>query len=344
MERKLASVQIISKVEEHDNADSLDIVTVGGWKCIVRKGDFKEGDLCVYFEIDSEFPEQDVFTSIAPLKANKMRLKSVRLRGKLSQGLCLPLDILNSDYIENKKDLSSWSSKDDVTEYLGIKKYEKPISIYDGETKGHFPSFFPKTDQPRIQSNIELLDEIDGLECVITDKYDGTSFSAYYKDGEVGICKRNFEIRFGEEKKSAYQVIFEKYNLKRKLEAYGQNIVIQGELCGPKIQQNKLNLKENELFVFDIFDIDKQKYYNPFPFYAVCSTFGLKMVNTFKKSHVFSKDTTVEELLELAKGNYVESGKTKEGIVINPLKEKHSEHLGKRLSFKVINNDFLLSK
>ena len=103
MERKLASIQRICKVLPIEGADAIEMVMVNSWKVVSKKGEFKEGDLCVYFEIDSFLPMEKDFEFLRKSSYKKMgdlegfRLKTIKLRGQVSQGLCLPLSILEKE-------------------------------------------------------------------------------------------------------------------------------------------------------------------------------------------------------------------------------------------------------
>ena len=113
--RKLATVQKISKVEKIENADKIEKVYVNGWEVVVKKGEFKENDLIVFVEIDSIVPERPEFEF---LRDRKFRIRTVKLRKQISQGLVCPLSIL-----PNKK----WKEGDDVTDILGVKKYDPEL-------------------------------------------------------------------------------------------------------------------------------------------------------------------------------------------------------------------------
>ncbi|MFN0201713.1 MAG: RNA ligase (ATP), partial [Bacteroidia bacterium] len=163
--RKLASIQKIIQLEAIPEADAILKATVLGWQLVVKKGEFQVGDDCVYCEIDSLMPDRPEFEFLKP---RGMRIRTVRLRGQISQGICFPLSILpeNTPIEEGL----------DVTEMLGITKYEPPIPAQlAGTVKGLFPSFIPKTDETRVQVLQEVLDEYKDETCYITEKLDGSS-------------------------------------------------------------------------------------------------------------------------------------------------------------------------
>jgi hypothetical protein len=142
-----------------------------------------------------------------------------------------------------------------------------------------------------------------------------------------------------------YTKVAEKYDLKNKLTKFckinKRNLALQGELVGPTIQGNKLGLQDTDIFFFNIYDIDQQKYVDFDDFIHICLVLNIKTVPILEESiHLYG--ATVDTLLEKAKGFY-DNGYPQEGIVIRPMKEMCISNLG-RFSFKVVNNEFLLKE
>ncbi len=140
-DRKLASVVKIVDIQPIPGADAIVVVTVKGWKVVVKVNEYKVGDLAVYYEIDSFLPIRPQFEFLRKSSYKRMgssegfRLKTIRLRGQISQGLLTPIP----EGISNPKE------GDDLTEALDIVKYEPPIPAQlAGKIKGTFPSFIPK--------------------------------------------------------------------------------------------------------------------------------------------------------------------------------------------------------
>jgi RNA ligase (TIGR02306 family) len=334
MERKLASIQRILKIEDIPNADKIQKATVLGWALVVQKGEFEPGDLCVYCEVDSILPEKPEFEF---LKDKKYRIKTVKLRGQISQGICFPLSIL-PNLIINKVSPEGL----DVTELLGVKKWEPEIPAnLRGQIAGPFPSFIPKTDEIRLQSIPDILDELRGKEVYYSLKINGTSSTFFVKDEKFGVCSRNLEMK--DDGLNAYWEVAKTYEIESKLRSVGKNIAIQGELAGPGIQKNKLGLKKLTLFVFNVWDIDKYNYLGFYEFQKFVNDIGLQAVPIIQIARAEGQDWTLEALLEFAKGKY-ESGKEREGIVIRTTEETHSQVLKGRASFKVLNNNDLLKE
>lgn len=326
--RKLASIQKISKLEPIPNADRIELATILGWKVVVKKGEFKEGDEVVYIEIDSILPDQPEFEF---LRDYGFRIRTVKLRGQVSQGIAFPLSILPNDI--------EISIGKDVTDILGIKKYEPPIPIQlSGKVKGPFPQFIPKTDEVRIQTIPEFLEKYGGKLFYISEKIDGTSATYYMNEDKFGVCSRNWDLE--EEETNLFWILARELNLEERLRKLGENIAIQGEALGPKIQNNLYELSTYRIFLFSIYDIDKQKYADYDKFIQYAQELSLETVPILDDH--FSLQGTVDDLVEMATGKSILNPKLeREGIVIRSLKEARDPDYD-RISFKVLNPSFLL--
>jgi RNA ligase (TIGR02306 family) len=165
MVRKLATIQRISRLEAIPNSDNLEVASILGWKCVVKKGEFKEGDTCVYFEVDSLLPIRPEFEFLRKTChkttdfGEGFRIKTIRLRGQVSQGLAWNTNILTEKHEEGF----------DVSEELGVKQYSPPIpACLKGKVKGHMPSFIQKTDETRVQLLQDVLTRHKGKDCYVT--------------------------------------------------------------------------------------------------------------------------------------------------------------------------------
>ncbi|MFW9998426.1 MAG: RNA ligase (ATP) [Candidatus Odinarchaeota archaeon] len=329
--RNLASIQRILAIDPIPEADAIEVATILGWKVVVRKEEFQVGDLCVYCEIDSLLPEREEFEF---LRKSKFRIKTVRLRGQLSQGICFSLNILPPGLQAYGKEGQN------VTDILDVKKYEPPVPVcLRGQVKGLFPGFLRKTDETRIQSAIGLLEELRGREVYITVKVDGTSGTFSFHEGEFDVCSRNMSLK--ETEGNIFWRMFHKYKLGDILRSYGRDIAIQGEVAGPGIQKNRLGLDEHELFVFDAYDIVGGRYFDGLELRDFCTANNLQRVPMLDEGVTLNPDLTLEELLKMAEGKY-DSGHYREGIVIRPMVETYSRALNSRMSCKVVNNTYLL--
>ena len=339
MERKLASVQRALEILPIENADAIELVRINGWQCVTKKGEFAIGDLGIFLEIDAVPPDAAAFNFLwtakdgtTPERPDKFRIRTMKLRGALSQGLFLPL---------SQFDLGEVAVGDDVTKRLGVTKYEPPLPAGNqGEIGGVFPGFVPKTDEIRVQSAPEVIAEIFALPYAITLKYDGTSatFCVDPRDGNFLACGRNYSINEGD---NLYWRIAWHYQLPEKLAAH-PTMAIQGEICGPGIQKNRLDLKQIALFAFNVYDIANHHYLDHRAARAFLAEIEVPAVETVESGDSFGYD--LPALLRLAEGKYPGTKNEREGIVIRPLTEQHSEVLAGRLSFKAISNRFLLKE
>lgn len=335
--RQLASIKTIKEVKPAFNSDNLNLAYVDGWQVVVRKDeDYKAGDLCVYLEIDSMLPDIPAFRFL--LDKNVKRLRTVKLRGNLSQGLIMPLSIL-SEYLGTETN-DQYVEGVDVSDILGVTKYEPPIKYTGGETKGDFPRHVISiTDETRVQNIPNILDELRGKPYYISVKCDGTSSTFLYGDDDVfDACSRTQIKKEGE---NVYWKIANKYDIPAKL-ANHKNWVIQGEICGPSIQSNRLALKDHELFVFNVWDTETHTYLNFNEFMLACELLELQTVPIEEEGDSF--DYTIEDLLLKADAKYAGTTNDREGIVIRPKIEAWSEVESGRLSFKVVSNHYLLGQ
>ena len=238
--RALVTIQRVKAITAIPDSDFLETAHIMGWQCVVKKSEFKEGELGVYFEVDSFLPLDPRYEFLrassyreSPYNGLGFRIRTVKMRGQLSQGLFLSLSMF--------PELAGFSEGDDVTEKLNVKKWYIPETANAGGTIiGGRPYGIPPSDEIRIQSAMELLDALRGKPYYITTKMDGASGTAYCIDGKIGCCSRNKEIK--DEADSLYWTPVYRYGLKEKFAKYGKNIVIIGEICGPGIQKNRLRL------------------------------------------------------------------------------------------------------
>lgn len=332
--RQLASIQRIKALEPIENADAILKATVLGWHVVVKKGEFQVGDLCVYCEIDSLFPDKPAFEFLKP---RGMRIKTVRLRGQISQGICFPLSILDSASL-GKPTLFALTKGVEVTDLLGVQKYEPPVPAeLAGKAKGHFPPFIPKTDETRVQVLQDLLTKYRGTPCYLTEKIDGQSVTFYLKDGEFGVCSRTLDLL--DTPGNALWQAARDLDIEPKLRSLGKNFALQGELAGEAVQGNKYKLKGRTVFFFNAFEIEAYRYLNFAEFKPLIDRLGLQSVPVLNAHFELTDDIATLVALSVGK-SAVKAEAPREGIVIRPVEEK-TDALG-RVSFKAINPEFLL--
>jgi len=371
-ERAMAYVVKIDDLQPIEGADFIERAIVGGWNVVVKKGDFSINDLAVYCEIDSWIPH-----SIAPFLTQDghfpkvyndvegQRLKTKKLRKVVSQGLLLPLSVMENYYNditgsyimcyddENGEYSLTIEEGTDLTKILGIQKWEKPIPAeMRGVMKGNFPSFIPKTDQERVQNLTKVLPNYIGMSFEATEKLHGSSMTVYaspFEDSdcgagiEFGVCSRNVDLKPSETNtywKTAYDqklfdILFEMHT------NYNCHYALQGEIIGEGINGNMYNIKGHQFRLFDIYNITEQRYLTPTErlfMWILCNRNATEMHTPILNSFfVLNEIYTVEKLLQMVEHKSTLNGKVwAEGWV---LKCNDAD-----FSFKVVSNKFLTSK
>jgi RNA ligase (TIGR02306 family) len=343
MERKLASIRIIKDIKPIEGADMIELAIVDGWQVVVAKNvGHNIGDMVIYCEIDSFLPIQEEFEFLRKSSYKKMgeqegfRLKTIKLRGQVSQGLILPISVLNPPdtniYVTPFEGL-------DVTEMLGIVKYEPPIPAeLAGKVKGSFPSFIPKTDEERIQNLTKAYEEWkyqSKHQFYVTEKLDGSSATYYVKDGEFGVCSRNLELL--ETEGNTFWKAARELDLENKMKSLGRNISLQGELIGEGVQGNRYRIKGHTVRFYTAFNIDKYKRIPFVEMVVMLMDMGLQHVPVLNQEFAFLLPDTVEEMLKYAEDKSVlNDQREREGVVVRSMDGT--------ISFKAISNKFLLEE
>jgi RNA ligase (TIGR02306 family) len=332
-DRKLASVVKIADIQPIPGADAIVVATVKGWKVVVKVNEYKVGDLAVYYEIDSFLPIRPQFEFLRKSSYKRMgssegfRLKTIRLRGQISQGLLTPIP----------EGISNPREGDDLTEALDIVKYEPPIPAQlAGKIKGTFPSFIPKTDEIRIQNfESEVGFSPVGERAYVTEKLDGTSFTCYFNNGVFGVCGRNWEL--SETSDNSLWRMANVLQLKDKMTKHGKNIALQGELVGAGINGNLYGLSDHKLYFFTGYDIDKGRRMFFDELEWVLFGLQLQMVPLLEKYGfvIPNESNIVDYMLKYAEGKSVLNMEVdREGVVVRGLERE--------FSFKAISNTYLL--
>lgn len=331
MERSLATIVKINKIYPIHNADKIVLAEIKGWRCIVKKDEFQEGDFGIYFSIDSIVDEND--ENFQFLKG-KNRIKTIKMRGVISQGLFGPLDWLDS----RGHNSNDFKENDDVTEQMGVKKYIdcEEFAQYNKSNNKNFPINVPKTDEKRIQDDPGFLRYIQDREIIITRKEDGCSCTFVYDKNTFMCCGRNYVWEERSGSNEHYFKIAELFNIEEKLNNLGKNIALQGEIVGGKINGNKLKLTSYDYRIFNIYNIDTQQFLNWNEVLQICDDLKLNTVPLIFRGIYNKEDLTVEKMLNLASEQTYGKNLLAEGIVIK------TNDNDQRISFKVISNNYLL--
>jgi len=343
--RKMATIRKISSISAIEGADNIELATVDGWNIVVKKGEYKEGDLAVYCEVDSFVPN-----NIAPfltasdrfpkeyLGVKGERLKTKKLRGVISQGLLLPVGT------KGKQGLvvgALFGEGDDVSEFLGIVKYDPPLPAQlAGQAKGNFPTLVPKTDEERVQNLSKQWSKItaEGLTYEVTEKLEGSSCTFYLDlEGNFEVCSRNLSLK--EDENNSFWKAANMYNAKQKmLDNNLQGYAIQGELIGEGIQGNIYNLKGVDFYVYTIWDVKNSKYLTPKERVDVCVMLGLNHVPVLDSHFKFKDGFDIQLLLVYAEDkSKLNLKQEREGVVLKCNEQPD-------LHFKAISNKYLLKQ
>lgn len=362
-DRKLARIVLIDDIIPHPNADMLEIAIIDGWQCVVKKGEFTPKMKAIYVEVDAAVPLDSRAFEFLEGRNNVTldgkryaRIKTIKLRKEISQGLVIPVDYADGDVGV------------DVTEALGIVKYEKPEEAARNSLGGMgkvntFPSFLRKTDQERVQNiTRQYAAAVEAKELFeATYKLDGSSLTAYCNKGVLGVCSRNVGFTLGGHKVSFFNAVknflktrkwvreipadnnsFTQMAIEAGLDQAvtniylhtGRSVALQGEMVGPAIQKNFEGVDKNSFFLYDIYDIDKQEYLLPEERQKMAAEFGIPHVPIWM--HSMELPATVVDAITLADGPSGLNGKYREGLVF--------KSLTRDFSFKVISNRYLIDE
>lgn len=373
-ERKLAHIEVIEALNPIEGADKIEVADVLGWKCVVKKGEFNVGDRVVYVEVDSVMPELPQYEF---LKDRKYRIRTIKLKGQISQGLVLPISCITDYHPTVLLEIGR-----DVTNLLGIVKYlslsereeidqiERRLANEKGKLKkfmmryswlrklfltktkkSGFPYWVFKTDEERIQNIPHVLEQFKDKEVYVTEKidYQSITFTGKMVPNALPIIGKFLPKKYQfvvcsrnmttNDKNSLYWKIAQKYNIEKILKE-NPTLTIQGEQGDTKVQGNKYGIIEPTMWVFNIIDHERNYHYNWHEIVKFCLKYDLMTVPRTANFCFKLSDlgSTVQELVEFSKGKSVVNSKIeREGIVVRCI-----ENGQKLLSFKVINPDFLL--
>ena len=346
-ERALATIRRIHTLQPIVGADRIELALVDNWQAVVKKGEYTVGDLVCYVELDSFVPH-----TLAPFLTKSghypkvykgvegQRLRSIKLKGELSQGLILPFVVLSVEY-EGNEGIGDWKEGDNVTEELNILKWEKEIpACLAGIMRGNFPTAVRKTDQERIQNLTKRFDRLKKNTYEVTEKLDGSSCTFFMDaEGVFHVCSRNVDLQDTED--NSFWKAARKYDIEGKMRNEAcLNLALQGELIGAGIQGNQYET-DLEFYLFDIFDAEKQEYMSPVrrKQFLECLNFeqkvGINHVPVIASAFKFEEGATIADVLKWAGSDTSRlNGSIREGLVFKSTEEPV-------VSFKVVNNFWL---
>ena len=354
-------VQKILSVIPHPNADRLDLVTIEGWVCVTQRGAFKDGDTCIYIPIDSELPgpvESVLFPPDSKIKLSKGRVKTIKIRGCVSQGMVVRPEVLG---------FANARVGDDLTKALGIGKYEPPVKVstQSGPQRKvkalNHPDFRKYTDLENIKNYTSVFTE--GEQVVVTEKIHGTNFRAgwlpfvartwwqrvkkllgWTPAWEFVYGSRNMQLQDRPGQKTYYDTnvyaeTVKQYDLRNVIP---KGFVIYGEIYGPSVQKGYHYGQTHGHTALAIFDVMRDGVYQQYDL----ARFNL---NAWKLGHLavpclYTGPYSIDTVKKLTEGDSVlaPTQKVREGVVVRPSVEEIGV-CGRKI-LKSINADYLLSK
>lgn len=357
--RKLATIRTIAEIRPIPNADAIETAIVDGWEVVVAKKDnFQSGNKVVYIEIDSIVPDRPEFEF---LRDRKFRVRTIKLRKQISQGLVMPLSILPK---------GNYNVDDDVTEILGVKKYDpegeaeskllqdksskakNPLikfmlrfkwfrCFYIKPKKGGYPTWIVKTDEERIQNMTKMFEQEKalGTKFMVTEKVDGQSATYYLekigRKYHFGVCSRNINLTNDTNHGGSYWAVARQFNFEEVLKALigkYDRIVLQGENLGEGIQGNKYHIKGYDFRAFNLIYPDRKV--STVEMAELLKPFGIKTVPVLE-TELTLKDS-IADMVDYVKGKSLLFDTKREGCVFR--------NYERNLSFKCINPEFLLAE
>jgi hypothetical protein len=356
--RKLATIRKISNIKPIPGADKIECLIIDGWEVVGKKGDYAIGDMCIYIEIDSIVPDIPYFDF---MKDRKFRVRTIKLRKQISQGLAVPInEETNKVLLKNK----GFELGDDVSDLIGVTKWVPPhervrvsrmpknvgllrrirLSFRDLFKPPTFPRWIKKTDEDRIQNISDTMlqnwNDQDNAEYIITEKLDGCSATYFIESGlfgwNFGVCSRNRWLR--QEDDSHWWKIAKQYDLKYKLKdlciTYGfRKLCIQGEIIGEGVGngsgKNLYDIKGVDFYVFNMFTSIGKVWYDHKN--KLCEMRDIKVVpEIWRGPNIPNRET----IMFLCNRKSELKDVMAEGIVLRDYKDKRY--------FKAINPEFLL--
>ena len=380
--RKLVTVRKISEINDIKGADRIKVAVVDGWEVVVKANEFVQGSYCVFFEIDSFIPVEDTrfefmhSSSLRSYEGKKgVRVKTIKLRGQVSQGLALPV----SAFPEIEDAISGLTEEEvldsSFDELLGVVKYDTFTArrgstggpkIIPAHAAGAFPWYIPKTDEERIenlwQKRERLCDGDISKQFYYTLKVDGSSTTVFLADERLGyydgididengfqavVCSRNLALKYDAD--ATFWKAVESSGviaaIKAIKKATGRTLAIQGETLAPCIQGGREKFEEPTFLAFCAYDIDEHKYLSYNEFIKIMDYWDIPRVPVLKGGSPFTEFSTINEMkdfVDTIKENFGDDvfADVPEGIVFHPVSEAGNSS---RKSFKCISRKYLLA-
>ena len=325
----IVPVALVDEILPHLNADALDLIHVLGWQLVAKKGQFQVGEKVVYFPPDSVLPFELSERFNVTKYLSKQRIKHIKLRGEPSFGLAMPPD----DPL--------WEVGSNVADYYQITKYEPPLRFTANDAEVDHP-LFPKYTSIENMRNFPTIFNV-GETVVLTEKIHGTNTRVGMVEGELMAGSHQLRRKKPDDfARNLYWFPLSLQNIHNLVSELGQKhkqVVVYGEVYGPKIQSFHYGIKQNQLDyrVFDIL-IDGQ-FLDYYDMVNLCHSFTVPVVPVIAIIPFHLNDV-----------KYYSEGKTqlmendphiREGVVVKPLHERNNPAIG-RVLLKYVSDSYLL--
>jgi len=361
--KKMAYICEISNLEPIEGKDRIVLASFSNtnWRVIVQKDQFNIKDRCIYIETESILPLWPQFQFLEKrcfsVKYNGYKIKTMKMGGVISEGICFTLKDFDNKHI-------NYCIDQDLTEQLQIRRVEDEVcqapevkknwfinkfnwliwKLFKIKIKKQgfvfedFPSYLIKTDETQAQSIPQLFERMKGKPVYGTLKLDGQSLTfANYKN-IFTISTRNRTIYRAKinkaiktlnpgtsekfRSKNNFAMIAAKYDIPSRL--FANDFAVQGEFCGPGIQKNRMGLKDFEFYAFNLFDINKREYFSWKELIKFSNMQGYKGPSIPMVTLIFWNTfeyNSIKELEEYASTLMYENGTPAEGVVIRSMND-----------------------
>jgi RNA ligase (TIGR02306 family) len=336
--------QVVKEVAPAINSDNLEIVKFEDitWQVVAGKGNYTVGQRVLYIPLDSCLPEYLIAMLGLEGRLAKggydetgkkllNRVKSIKLRGNMSEGLIVSEELLGFSLKPNH----------DYSEELQIKKHVEEEVVNMDTSLMPMPSYLSIYDIENLQKFPDVFEELKQRPVIITEKVEGSNWWATInRDGEIVVGQRKNAIKHNPQ--HAWYKAFYAQGLDELLvRLMGKNdvetITLRGEIIGPKIQGNYYKIAEHRIYVFDM--MLNTKYIGAYTFDLFMQEYGVLTAPKLESNN-FST-FTLDDALEFSnRQSLINPDKMAEGIVIKPTSEDQHEEIG-RLMLKIRSPQYL---
>lgn len=342
------TIENIAEIYPHPNADRLDMARLQGkdYEFVVGKGQFQAGDKVVYFPVDSLLPQwicESLGLAGKLTGKEKNRVKTIRLRGNISQGVVAEASAL----AENCPEIIHAELGADVTALLAVEKYEPPaISSQYGDLHP-LPPLVSKYELENAQNFVAITDSLLDEPVLITEKLEGAHWSmAWYADGDrTVVSQRNFRIEPKDDGEHDWHKVARLGDFAAKLRQIAaawpepcHTLVVRGEIIGAGIQSNYYKVKNHAVYLFEMeangYPVDAEQ------FLELCQAYEMPTVPLLAVNIPLRDWLAGQSLKTASDGLSAIANLPREGIVIRPMQERRADGIG-RVIIKQRSPDYL---